>query len=70
MVVVEGKAGKNEFLMFFIFVSCLVAEAAADSSFDGGSMALAIFILVLLVFVLLGGAYIYVTRWAIYCVKC
>uniref|UniRef100_A0A672M6V4 Seizure related 6 homolog like n=1 Tax=Sinocyclocheilus grahami TaxID=75366 RepID=A0A672M6V4_SINGR len=39
-----------------------VAEAAADSSFDGGSMALAIFILVLLVSVLLGGAYIYVTR--------
>uniref|UniRef100_A0A672RBK5 Seizure related 6 homolog like n=1 Tax=Sinocyclocheilus grahami TaxID=75366 RepID=A0A672RBK5_SINGR len=39
-----------------------VAEAAADSSFDGGSMALAIFILVLLVSVLLGGTYIYVTR--------
>uniref|UniRef100_A0A671LT27 Seizure 6-like protein n=1 Tax=Sinocyclocheilus anshuiensis TaxID=1608454 RepID=A0A671LT27_9TELE len=39
-----------------------VAEAMADSSFDGGSMALAIFILVLLVSVLLGGAYIYVTR--------
>uniref|UniRef100_A0A8C1NJU1 Seizure related 6 homolog (mouse)-like n=1 Tax=Cyprinus carpio TaxID=7962 RepID=A0A8C1NJU1_CYPCA len=39
-----------------------VAEATADSSFDGGSMALAIFILVLLVSVLLGGAYIYVTR--------
>ncbi|KTF87234.1 hypothetical protein cypCar_00013460 [Cyprinus carpio] len=41
---------------------CRVAEATADSSFDGGSMALAIFILVLLVSVLLGGAYIYVTR--------
>ncbi|ROL54071.1 Seizure 6-like protein [Anabarilius grahami] len=41
---------------------CRVAEAAEDSSFDGGSMALAIFILVLLVSVLLGGAYIYVTR--------
>uniref|UniRef100_A0A672RBR9 Seizure related 6 homolog like n=1 Tax=Sinocyclocheilus grahami TaxID=75366 RepID=A0A672RBR9_SINGR len=41
---------------------CRVAEAAADSSFDGGSMALAIFILVLLVSVLLGGTYIYVTR--------
>uniref|UniRef100_A0A673LT80 Seizure 6-like protein n=1 Tax=Sinocyclocheilus rhinocerous TaxID=307959 RepID=A0A673LT80_9TELE len=41
---------------------CVLAEAAADSSFDGGSMALAIFILVLLVSVLLGGAYIYVTR--------
>lgn len=62
MFVVLGKAGENEFLMYFIFVSCLVAEAAADSSFDGGSMALAIFILVLLVSVLLGGAYIYVTR--------
>lgn len=48
--------------MYIILVSCLVAEAAADSSFDGGSMALAIFILVLLVSVLLGGAYIYVTR--------
>uniref|UniRef100_A0A8C0YNN2 Seizure related 6 homolog like n=1 Tax=Cyprinus carpio carpio TaxID=630221 RepID=A0A8C0YNN2_CYPCA len=43
-----------------------VAEAAADSSFDGGSMALAIFILVLLVSVLLGGAYIYVTRCRYY----
>uniref|UniRef100_A0A671SWW5 Seizure related 6 homolog (mouse)-like n=1 Tax=Sinocyclocheilus anshuiensis TaxID=1608454 RepID=A0A671SWW5_9TELE len=41
---------------------CVLAEAAADSSFDGGSMALAIFILVLLVSVLLGGTYIYVTR--------
>uniref|UniRef100_A0A8C9VNB2 Seizure related 6 homolog (mouse)-like n=1 Tax=Scleropages formosus TaxID=113540 RepID=A0A8C9VNB2_SCLFO len=38
------------------------AEAAADSSFDGGNMALAIFILVLLLSVLLGGAYVYVTR--------
>uniref|UniRef100_A0A8C9TG64 Seizure related 6 homolog (mouse)-like n=1 Tax=Scleropages formosus TaxID=113540 RepID=A0A8C9TG64_SCLFO len=37
-------------------------EAAADSSFDGGNMALAIFILVLLLSVLLGGAYVYVTR--------
>uniref|UniRef100_A0A8C1V0E0 Seizure related 6 homolog (mouse)-like n=1 Tax=Cyprinus carpio TaxID=7962 RepID=A0A8C1V0E0_CYPCA len=43
-----------------------LAEAAADSSFDGGSMALAIFILVLLVSVLLGGAYIYVTRCRYY----
>uniref|UniRef100_A0A8C9SME4 Seizure related 6 homolog like n=1 Tax=Scleropages formosus TaxID=113540 RepID=A0A8C9SME4_SCLFO len=41
---------------------CHVAEAAADSSFDGGNMALAIFILVLLLSVLLGGAYVYVTR--------
>ncbi|KAJ8339529.1 hypothetical protein SKAU_G00363150 [Synaphobranchus kaupii] len=39
-----------------------VAEAAADSSLDGGNMALAIFILVLLLSVLLGGAYVYVTR--------
>ncbi|MBN3311799.1 SE6L1 protein, partial [Atractosteus spatula] len=42
--------------------SSLVAEAAADSSLDGGNMALAIFILVLLLSVLLGGAYVYVTR--------
>uniref|UniRef100_A0A8C9SZB9 Seizure related 6 homolog like n=1 Tax=Scleropages formosus TaxID=113540 RepID=A0A8C9SZB9_SCLFO len=41
---------------------CVFAEAAADSSFDGGNMALAIFILVLLLSVLLGGAYVYVTR--------
>ncbi|KAJ8286693.1 hypothetical protein GJAV_G00042110, partial [Gymnothorax javanicus] len=39
-----------------------VAEAAAGSSLDGGNMALAIFILVLLLSVLLGGAYVYVTR--------
>ncbi|XP_065118595.1 seizure 6-like protein [Paramisgurnus dabryanus] len=39
-----------------------VAKAATDSSFDGGSMALIIFILVLLVSVLVGGAYLYVTR--------
>ncbi|XP_049324980.1 seizure 6-like protein [Astyanax mexicanus] len=38
-----------------------VAEAT-ESSLDGGSMALAIFILVLLLSVLLGGAYIYLTR--------
>uniref|UniRef100_A0A8C2BFN5 Seizure related 6 homolog (mouse)-like n=1 Tax=Cyprinus carpio TaxID=7962 RepID=A0A8C2BFN5_CYPCA len=44
------------------FPQMFLAEATADSSFDGGSMALAIFILVLLVSVLLGGAYIYVTR--------
>ncbi|XP_072515373.1 seizure 6-like protein isoform X2 [Salminus brasiliensis] len=41
---------------------CRVAEATAESSLDGGSMALAIFILVLLLSVLLGGAYIYLTR--------
>uniref|UniRef100_A0A3B1KI94 Seizure related 6 homolog like n=1 Tax=Astyanax mexicanus TaxID=7994 RepID=A0A3B1KI94_ASTMX len=40
---------------------CRVAEAT-ESSLDGGSMALAIFILVLLLSVLLGGAYIYLTR--------
>lgn len=39
-----------------------VAEAAAGSSLDGGNMALAIFILLLLLSVLLGGLYIYVTR--------
>uniref|UniRef100_A0AAY4AV07 Seizure related 6 homolog (mouse)-like n=1 Tax=Denticeps clupeoides TaxID=299321 RepID=A0AAY4AV07_9TELE len=42
--------------------SAVLAEAAADSSLDGGNMALAIFILVLLLSVLLGGAYVYVTR--------
>uniref|UniRef100_A0A3B3SC19 Seizure related 6 homolog like n=1 Tax=Paramormyrops kingsleyae TaxID=1676925 RepID=A0A3B3SC19_9TELE len=41
---------------------CVLAEATADSSFDGGNMALAIFILVLLLSVLLGGAYVYVTK--------
>uniref|UniRef100_A0A7N6A6N0 Seizure related 6 homolog (mouse)-like n=1 Tax=Anabas testudineus TaxID=64144 RepID=A0A7N6A6N0_ANATE len=37
-------------------------EATAGSSLDGGNIALAIFILVLLLSVLLGGAYVYVTR--------
>ncbi|ERE76798.1 seizure 6-like protein [Cricetulus griseus] len=41
---------------------CKVAEAAAESSLEGGNMALAIFIPVLLISLLLGGAYIYVTR--------
>ncbi|XP_051017690.1 seizure 6-like protein isoform X9 [Acomys russatus] len=41
---------------------CKVAEAAAESSLEGGSMALAIFMPVLLISLLLGGAYIYVTR--------
>lgn len=41
---------------------CSVAEAAAESSLEGGNMALAIFIPVLLISLLLGGAYIYVTR--------
>uniref|UniRef100_UPI0037E88287 seizure 6-like protein n=1 Tax=Semicossyphus pulcher TaxID=241346 RepID=UPI0037E88287 len=39
-----------------------VAEATAGSTLDGGNIALAIFILVLLLSVLLGGAYVYVTR--------
>ncbi|XP_062340809.1 seizure 6-like protein [Osmerus eperlanus] len=39
-----------------------VAEVEAGSRLDGGNMALAIFILVLLLSVLLGGAYVYVTR--------
>ncbi|XP_033503568.2 seizure 6-like protein isoform X1 [Epinephelus lanceolatus] len=39
-----------------------VAEATAGSTLDGGNVALAIFILVLLLSVLLGGAYVYVTR--------
>ncbi|XP_041084704.1 seizure 6-like protein [Polyodon spathula] len=39
-----------------------VAEAAAESSLDGGNMALAIFIPVLILSVLLGGAYVYITR--------
>uniref|UniRef100_A0A3B4X4R3 Seizure related 6 homolog like n=1 Tax=Seriola lalandi dorsalis TaxID=1841481 RepID=A0A3B4X4R3_SERLL len=41
---------------------CVFAEATAGSTLDGGNIALAIFILVLLLSVLLGGAYVYVTR--------
>uniref|UniRef100_A0A8C9TI33 Seizure related 6 homolog like n=1 Tax=Scleropages formosus TaxID=113540 RepID=A0A8C9TI33_SCLFO len=41
---------------------CVCNLWARHSSFDGGNMALAIFILVLLLSVLLGGAYVYVTR--------
>lgn len=41
---------------------CLVAEAAAETSLEGGNMALAIFIPVLIISLLLGGAYIYITR--------
>lgn len=41
----------------------LVAEAAAETSLEGGNMALAIFIPVLIISLLLGGAYIYLTRW-------
>lgn len=40
-----------------------VAEAAAETSLEGGNMALAIFIPVLIISLLLGGAYIYLTRW-------
>ncbi|XP_030579877.1 seizure 6-like protein [Archocentrus centrarchus] len=39
-----------------------VAEATAGSPLDGGNIALAIFILILLLSVLLGGVYVYVTR--------
>uniref|UniRef100_A0AAX7UIJ8 Seizure related 6 homolog (mouse)-like n=1 Tax=Astatotilapia calliptera TaxID=8154 RepID=A0AAX7UIJ8_ASTCA len=41
---------------------CRVAEATAGSPLDGGNIALAIFILILLLSVLLGGVYVYVTR--------
>uniref|UniRef100_H2VEM8 Seizure related 6 homolog like n=1 Tax=Takifugu rubripes TaxID=31033 RepID=H2VEM8_TAKRU len=41
---------------------CAFAEATAGSTLDGGNIALAVFILVLLLSVLLGGAYVYVTR--------
>ena len=41
----------------------LVAEAAAETSLEGGNMALAIFIPVLIISLLLGGAYVYLTRW-------
>ncbi|XP_040859527.1 seizure 6-like protein [Ochotona curzoniae] len=43
-----------------------VAEAAAESSLEGGNMALAIFIPVLIISLLLGGAYIYITRCRYY----
>ncbi|XP_069850727.1 seizure 6-like protein isoform X1 [Dipodomys merriami] len=43
-----------------------VAEAAAESSLEGGNMALAIFIPVLVISLLLGGAYVYVTRCRYY----
>lgn len=41
----------------------LVAEAAAETSLEGGNVALAIFIPALLISLLLGGAYIYITRY-------
>ncbi|XP_017657667.1 seizure 6-like protein isoform X2 [Nannospalax galili] len=48
------------------FEHALEAEAAAESSLEGGNMALAIFIPVLLISLLLGGAYIYITRCRYY----
>ncbi|NXY18176.1 SE6L1 protein, partial [Atrichornis clamosus] len=45
---------------------CSVAEAAAETSLEGGNMALAIFIPVLIISLLLGGAYIYLTRCRYY----
>uniref|UniRef100_A0A8D0F156 Seizure related 6 homolog like n=1 Tax=Strix occidentalis caurina TaxID=311401 RepID=A0A8D0F156_STROC len=41
-------------------------EAAAETSLEGGNMALAIFIPVLIISLLLGGAYIYLTRCRYY----
>uniref|UniRef100_A0A3B4AXV4 Uncharacterized protein n=1 Tax=Periophthalmus magnuspinnatus TaxID=409849 RepID=A0A3B4AXV4_9GOBI len=41
---------------------CVFAEATAHSTLEGGKIALSIFILVLVLSVLLGGAYVYVTR--------
>ncbi|XP_069557154.1 seizure 6-like protein isoform X5 [Brachyistius frenatus] len=53
----------NDFLCPPDVACCLpVSELPTVSSLDGGSVALAIFILVLLLSVLLGGAYVYVTR--------
>ncbi|XP_039218573.1 seizure 6-like protein isoform X1 [Crotalus tigris] len=43
-----------------------VAEAAAETSLEGGNMALAIFIPILVISLLLGGAYVYVTRCRYY----
>ncbi|XP_070618660.1 LOW QUALITY PROTEIN: seizure 6-like protein [Erythrolamprus reginae] len=43
-----------------------VAEAAAETTLEGGNTALAIFIPILVVSLLLGGAYIYVTRCRYY----
>ncbi|KAM9330817.1 seizure 6-like protein [Gastrophryne carolinensis] len=43
-----------------------VAEAAAETSLEGGNMALAIFIPVVIISILLGGAYIYITRCRYY----
>ncbi|XP_056289203.1 seizure 6-like protein [Pseudoliparis swirei] len=46
----------------FISRALEVAEAPVGSGLDGGNIALAIFILVLLLSALVGGAYVYVTR--------
>uniref|UniRef100_A0A452H797 Uncharacterized protein n=1 Tax=Gopherus agassizii TaxID=38772 RepID=A0A452H797_9SAUR len=46
--------------------SVLYTEAAAETSLEGGNMALAIFIPVLIISLLLGGAYIYITRCRYY----
>ena len=40
----------------------LVAEATTHSSLEGGNIALVVFILVFVLSVLLGGAYVYVSR--------
>ncbi|XP_053135921.1 seizure 6-like protein isoform X2 [Hemicordylus capensis] len=48
------------------FEHVLEAEAAAETSLEGGNMALAIFIPVLVVSLLLGGAYVYITRCRYY----
>ncbi|XP_072839239.2 seizure 6-like protein isoform X2 [Pogona vitticeps] len=48
------------------FEHALEAEAAAETSLEGGNMALAIFIPVLVVSLLLGGAYVYITRCRYY----
>ncbi|XP_023597566.1 seizure 6-like protein [Trichechus manatus latirostris] len=48
------------------FEHALEAEAAAETSLEGGNMALAIFIPVLIISLLLGGAYIYITRCRYY----
>ncbi|XP_049644729.1 seizure 6-like protein isoform X2 [Suncus etruscus] len=48
------------------FEHALEAEAAAETSLEGGNMALAIFLPVLIVSLLLGGAYIYITRCRYY----
>ncbi|KAL2767618.1 seizure 6-like protein isoform 6 precursor [Daubentonia madagascariensis] len=45
---------------------CVLAEAAAETSLEGGNMALAVFIPVLIISLLLGGAYIYITRCRYY----